>query len=65
MEGNTLMDSKIKQVLLEMLRMGADPNDLMTSLAEAHSILHNVKTYTPNHDMADFYRAYKDADHRP
>lgn len=59
------MDARIKQVLLEMLRMGEDPNNILTSLEEAHSYVHNVKTYEPNHDMADFYRAYKDADFRP
>ena len=59
------MDARIKQMMLEMLRMGEDPEVIKTSLAEAHSYLHNLKTYEPNHDMADFYRAYKDADHRP
>lgn len=59
------MNTKIKQCLLEMLRMGEKPEDIMKSLEEAHGMLNHVKNYEPNHDMADFYRAYKDADHRP
>jgi hypothetical protein len=59
------MDARIKQLMLELLRMGEDPKAIQTSLEEAHSLLHNVKSYEPNHDMADFYRAYKDADFRP
>lgn len=59
------MDAKIKQVLLEMLRMGEQPEVIMKSLEEAHGMLNHVKNYEPNHDMADFHRAYKDADHRP
>jgi hypothetical protein len=65
MEGHTLMDARIKQLILEMLRMGEDPSKIQESLSEAHGYLHSVKTYQPNHDMADFYRAYKDADFRP
>lgn len=59
------MNGKIKQCILEMLRMGENPEEIMKSMEEAHALLHHVKTYEPNHDMADFYRAYKDADHRP
>jgi hypothetical protein len=65
MEGNTLMDARIKQLVLEMLRMGEDPEQITTSLIQASKLLHDVKGYVPNHDMADFYRAYKDADFRP
>ena len=59
------MDARIKQVILEMLRMGEDPTDIHDSMKEAISLLGGLKTYTPNHDMADFHRAYKDADFRP
>lgn len=59
------MDARVKQLTLEMLRMGVDVEEIQRSLAEAHGLLNHVKTYEPNHDMADFYRAYKDADHRP
>ena len=65
MEGHTLMDARIKQVILEMLRMGEDPLVIHESMKEAMCLLGGIKTYTPNHDMADFYRAYKDADFRP
>ncbi len=65
MEGNTLMNEKVKQSILEMLRMGEDPEELAESLRESLNYLHLVKSYVPNHDMADFYRAYKDADFRP
>lgn len=48
-----------------MLRMGEDPADIAESCRESLQYLNTVKTYAPNHDMADFYRAYKDADFRP
>ena len=50
---------------MEMLRMGEQPEDIMKSLELGYNSLKNVKYYEPNHDEADFYRAYKDADHRP
>lgn len=59
------MDARIKQLMLEMLRMGEEPEVIQKSLAQAHDLLHHVKSFEPNHDMADFHRAYKDADHRP
>lgn len=59
------MDARVKQLVLEMLRMGEKPEDIWTSLIQASKLLNNVETYEPNHDMADFYRAYKDADFRP
>ena len=59
------MDARIKQTMLEMLRMGESPEVIQKSIEEAHALLMHVKNYEPNHDMADFHRAYKDADHRP
>jgi hypothetical protein len=59
------MDARIKQVVLEMLRMGEDPDSIYESMKEAVCLLGGIKSYKPNHDMADFYRAYKDADFRP
>jgi hypothetical protein len=59
------MNSKLKQCILEMLRMGEQPEEIMKSIELAHGMLNHVKLYEPNHDMADFHRAYKDADHRP
>ena len=59
------MDARIKQLVLEMLRMGENPEEIQKSLEQAYGLLHHVKDYEPNHDMADFYRAYKDADFRP
>ena len=59
------MDARIKQLVLEMLRMGEDPEVVHESLREALCLLVGLKTYEPNHDKADFYRAYKDADFRP
>ena len=59
------MNEKLKQCIMEMLRMGEDPEVISTSLAKALDLLHYVKDYKPNHDIADFYRAYKDADFRP
>lgn len=59
------MNEKIKQLLLEMLRMGEDPDMIARSLEDAHSKMFALKHWRPNHDMADLYRAYKDADFRP
>jgi hypothetical protein len=59
------MDARIKQLMLEMLRMGEKPEVLQESLEEARNLLRHMHDYKPNHDMADFYRAYKDADFRP
>jgi hypothetical protein len=65
MEGNTLMNQKLKQCVMEMLRMGEDPEEIAESCRESLNYLHSLKTYEPNHDLADFYRAYKDAYFRP
>lgn len=59
------MNPKLKQCILEMLRMGEDPEVLASTLHDAMIDLRGVKNFVPNHDKADFYRAYKDADHRP
>jgi hypothetical protein len=59
------MDVRIKQLMLEMLRMGVKPEVIQESISEAYDLLNKVTKYQPNHDMADFYRAYKDADFRP
>lgn len=59
------MNEKLKQCILEMLRMGEDPNTIAQSLEDAQSKMIGLKDWRPNHDMADFYRAYKDADFRP
>jgi len=59
------MNEKLKQCVMEMLRMGEDPEDIQLSLEHVHTSLKGIKEYIPNHDVADFYRAYKDADFRP
>lgn len=59
------MDARIKQLVLEMLRMGEEPEVIQQSLIRATRLLGEVEEYEPNHDMADFHRAYKDADFRP
>jgi hypothetical protein len=65
MEGNTLMNHKLKQCVMEMLRMGEDPEEIAEACRETLHYMHSLKTYEPNHDLADYYRAYKDADFRP
>jgi hypothetical protein len=50
---------------MEMLRMGEDPEEIAESCRETLHYMHSLKTYEPNHDLADYYRAYKDADFRP
>jgi hypothetical protein len=59
------MNGKLKQCIMEMLRMGENPEEIAESCRESLNYLHSLRTYEPNHDLADFYRAYKDADHRP
>jgi hypothetical protein len=59
------MNEKLKQCIMEMLRMGEDPDSVCKSLSFAYDCLHNIKGYKPSHDMADLYRAWKDADFRP
>jgi hypothetical protein len=59
------MDARIKQVVLEMLRLGEKPEEVRESLLHAGRLLNELHDYQPNHDMADFHRAYKDADFRP
>ena len=59
------MQSKLKQCILEMLRMGEDPVEIQKSLEEAFHKLNGIKEYKPDHDVPDFYRALKDADFRP
>lgn len=59
------MNEKLKQCVMELLRMGVSPDDVTSSLREATGYMSMIKDYKPNHDLADFYRAFKDADHRP
>jgi hypothetical protein len=59
------MDARIKQLIMEMLRRGEDPIKIQDSLNSAYNLLNGIKHYQPDHDLADFYRAYKDADFRP
>lgn len=59
------MNEKLKQCIVEMLRMGEDPAVIAQSLEDAQSKMIGLKDWRPNHDMADLYRAYKDADFRP
>lgn len=59
------MNEKLKQCIMEMLRMGEDPQKIQASLENAFRSLQGLEHYQPNHDVADFYRAYKDADFRP
>lgn len=59
------MNEKIKQAILESLRLGAKPEEIQAYLAELHHKLGFVVAFKPDHDIADFHRAYKDADFRP
>lgn len=59
------MNDKLKQCVMEMLRMGEDPEDIQMALEHLHISLVGIKDYIPDHDRADFARAYKDADFRP
>jgi hypothetical protein len=45
--------------------LGEKPEEVRESLLHAGRLLNELHDYQPNHDMADFHRAYKDADFRP
>jgi hypothetical protein len=59
------MNDKLKQCVMEMLRMGEDPDKVLAYIEILHRSMSKVKDYQPNHDVADFHRAWKDADFRP
>lgn len=50
---------------MELLRMGESPEAVCHALNEVHYAVNHIKEWQPSHDMADLYRAYKDADFRP
>lgn len=60
------MENKIKQVVLEMLRMGEDPHEVLSTLSETYRSLSDARDYIPkSSDTFEFYTAIRDADFRP
>jgi hypothetical protein len=57
---------RIKQVVLELLRSGEDPHEVLTSLSRAYKQVDTARDYIPlEEDYLDYYKAIKDADFRP
>jgi uncharacterized protein (DUF433 family) len=65
MEGNTLINDKLKQCILEMLRMGEDPDKIQEALGVAYHDVEKARTYKGQNQVAEFAQAIKDADFRP
>lgn len=59
------MNDKLKQCILEMLRMGEDPDVLQTALATAYEDVGKAKRYKGENQVAEFAQAIKDSDFRP
>lgn len=60
------MVNKIKLAVLEMLRMGGDPHEILAILSRAYHDLDSARDYVPtNDDVFEYHKAIKDADFRP
>lgn len=60
------MENKIKQAVLEMLRMGGDPHEILAILSRTYHDLDEARDFIPvNNDIAEYNKAIKDADFRP
>ena len=65
MEGHTLINEKLKQCILEMLRMGEDPAEIQNALGTAYHDVEKARTYKGADQVAEFAKAIKDSDFRP
>lgn len=65
MEGYTLINDKLKQCILEMLRMGENPDEIQRALAMAYEDVGKAVNYKGYNQVAEFAQAIKDADFRP
>jgi hypothetical protein len=65
LEGNTLINEKLKQCILEMLRMGEDPAEIQHALGTAYHDVEKARTYKGANQVAEFAQAIKDSDFRP
>lgn len=65
MEGNTLINEKLKQCILEMLRMGESPLDIQQALGVAFHDVEKAMNYKGANQVAEFAQAIKDSDFRP
>lgn len=59
------MNSKLKQCILEMLRMGEDPEEIQRALGQAWEDVGKAIHYKGVNQVAEFAQAIKDADFRP
>lgn len=60
-----MINQKLKQCILEMLRMGEDPYVLQHALGVAYEDLGKARNYKGENQVAEFAQALKDADFRP
>jgi uncharacterized protein (DUF433 family) len=65
MEGNTLINEKLKQCILEMLRMGEDPMEIQKALGIAYEDVYKAINYKGVDQVSEFAKAIKDSDFRP
>lgn len=61
------MNNRIKQVVLEMLRMGANPNDVLNMLSVATGDLGDAIEYKDDRSTGylEYFLAIKESDFRP
>lgn len=59
------MNDKLKQCILEMLRMGEDPYQVQKALGHAWEDVGKAMNYKGENQIAEFAKAIKDADFRP
>lgn len=60
-----MMEGKLKQAVLECLRMGEDPNEVYKVLERLAGLITEAVHYKPQNAVADFYQAIQDAKYRP
>jgi hypothetical protein len=65
MEGYTLINEKLKQCILEMLRMGEDPLEIQKALGTAYYDVEKAINYKGGNQVTEFAQAIKDSDFRP
>jgi hypothetical protein len=59
------MYGKIKQAILEALRVGEDPDEIINCLEDMERLIKAAQLHTPSRDLQDFYQAIQDSHHAP
>lgn len=60
-----MINQKLKQCILEMLRMGEDPDMIQHALGVAYEDIGKARHYKGENQVAEFAQALKDANFRP